>query len=91
MQQPTGGASPDGFGVKPDDRVAICVERVVGMVVGLLAILKAGGAYVPLDPRIPRNGYGRYWPMLSPSYCSVMQRDVRRWGRRWWRRRWWLI
>ncbi len=40
-------------GVKPDDRVAICVERSVGMVVGLLAILKAGGAYVPLDPSYP--------------------------------------
>ncbi|WP_147464029.1 AMP-binding protein, partial [Pseudomonas cannabina] len=28
-----------GLGVKPDDRVAICVERGVSMVVGLLAIL----------------------------------------------------
>jgi amino acid adenylation domain-containing protein/natural product biosynthesis luciferase-like monooxygenase protein len=42
-----------GLGVKPDDRVAICVERGVGMVVGLLAILKAGGAYVPLDSAYP--------------------------------------
>ncbi|WPN50973.1 amino acid adenylation domain-containing protein [Pseudomonas sp. P9_2] len=38
------------LGVGPDQRVAICVERSVAMVVGLLAILKAGGAYVPLDP-----------------------------------------
>ncbi|MFL7966359.1 AMP-binding protein, partial [Pseudomonas kielensis] len=37
-------------GVKPDSRVAICVERGIDMVVGLLAILKAGGGYVPLDP-----------------------------------------
>ncbi|WP_122303062.1 non-ribosomal peptide synthetase [Pseudomonas syringae group genomosp. 3] len=43
------------LGVRPDDRVAICVERGVGMVVGLLAILKAGGAYVPLDPSYPRE------------------------------------
>ncbi|NAT15444.1 thioester reductase, partial [Pseudomonas syringae pv. actinidifoliorum] len=43
------------LGVRPDDRVAICVERSVGMVVGLLAILKAGGAYVPLDPSYPRE------------------------------------
>ena len=42
-----------GLGVKPDDRVAICVERSLEMVVGLLAILKAGGAYVPLDPVYP--------------------------------------
>ena len=42
-----------GLGVKPDERVALCVERGVGMVVGLLGILKAGGAYVPLDPAYP--------------------------------------
>ncbi|MBD8900603.1 non-ribosomal peptide synthetase, partial [Rhodanobacter sp. DHG33] len=41
------------LGVRPDDRVAICVERSLAMVVGLLAILKAGGAYVPLDPAYP--------------------------------------
>ncbi|QXH44672.1 amino acid adenylation domain-containing protein [Pseudomonas xanthosomatis] len=41
------------LGVKPDDRVAICVERGLAMVVGLLAILKAGGAYVPVDPDYP--------------------------------------
>ncbi|WZV79625.1 AMP-binding protein [Burkholderia pseudomallei] len=34
----------------PDRLVALCAERGIEMVVGLLAILKAGGAYVPLDP-----------------------------------------
>src|ERR1700739_952596 len=38
------------LGVKPDDRVVICVERSVAMVIGVLAIVKAGGAYVPIDP-----------------------------------------
>ncbi|KAF9272949.1 hypothetical protein BGZ68_001964, partial [Mortierella alpina] len=38
------------LGVKPDDLVAICVERSPAMIIGILAILKAGGAYVPLDP-----------------------------------------
>ncbi|MBV9482664.1 MAG: amino acid adenylation domain-containing protein, partial [Acidobacteria bacterium] len=42
-----------GLGVGPDERVGICVERGLEMVVGLLAILKAGGAYVPLDPDYP--------------------------------------
>ena len=42
-----------GLGVKADDRVAICVERSLDMMVGLLAILKAGSAYVPLDPAYP--------------------------------------
>ncbi|WP_143292844.1 non-ribosomal peptide synthetase, partial [Burkholderia pseudomallei] len=39
-----------GRGVGPDRLVALCAERGIEMVVGLLAILKAGGAYVPLDP-----------------------------------------
>ncbi|KQQ57513.1 hypothetical protein ASF66_19665 [Pseudomonas sp. Leaf129] len=38
------------LGVRPDQRVAICVECSPAMIVGLMAILKAGGAYVPLDP-----------------------------------------
>ena len=40
-------------GVGPDQPVAICVERSLEMVVGLLGIMKAGGAYVPLDPSYP--------------------------------------
>ena len=40
-------------GIDPDQRVGICVERSLEMVVGLLGILKAGGAYVPLDPGYP--------------------------------------
>ena len=42
-----------GLGVKPDARVAICVERGFEMIVGLLGIMKAGGGYVPLDPAYP--------------------------------------
>jgi non-ribosomal peptide synthetase component F len=41
-----------GLGVKPETRVAICVERSFAMIVGVLAILKSGGAYVPLDPEL---------------------------------------
>ena len=41
------------MGVGPDSRVAICVERGLEMIVGLLGVLKAGGAYVPLDPSYP--------------------------------------
>ncbi|WP_170275689.1 non-ribosomal peptide synthetase [Paraburkholderia megapolitana] len=43
------------FGISPDDRVALCAERGIEMMVGILAILKAGGAYVPLDPAYPRE------------------------------------
>ena len=33
--------------------MGVCVERSLGLVVGLLGVLKAGGAYVPLDPAYP--------------------------------------
>jgi len=42
-----------GLGVRPDDRVALCIGRSVPSVVSMLAVLKAGGAYVPLDPAAP--------------------------------------
>ncbi|PHM35753.1 Non-ribosomal peptide synthetase [Xenorhabdus innexi] len=42
-------------GIKPDDRIAICAERSLEMVIMLLAILKAGAAYVPLNPEYPTN------------------------------------
>ncbi|MGS0897367.1 amino acid adenylation domain-containing protein [Burkholderia stagnalis] len=58
-----------GLGVGPDTRVALCVERGLGMVVGLLAVLKAGGAYVPLDPTYPA---GRLAYMLADSAPVVV-------------------
>ncbi|WP_052022625.1 non-ribosomal peptide synthase/polyketide synthase [Ralstonia solanacearum] len=41
------------LGVGPDTRVALCMERSVEMLVGLVGIFKAGGVYVPLDPGHP--------------------------------------
>lgn len=40
-------------GIVPGDRVAICINRSVMMIVAVLAALKAGAAYVPLDPCYP--------------------------------------
>ncbi|WP_345304178.1 amino acid adenylation domain-containing protein, partial [Lysobacter hankyongensis] len=54
-------------GVRPDDRVAICVDRSVEMVVGLLGILKAGGAYLPLDPSYPADRLGMILDDAAPS------------------------
>ncbi|GLS24562.1 non-ribosomal peptide synthetase [Marinibactrum halimedae] len=42
-------------GVQPDNLVGLCVERSLGMMVGLMGILEAGGAYVPLDPEYPED------------------------------------
>ncbi|HKT26642.1 non-ribosomal peptide synthetase, partial [Dyella sp.] len=41
------------LGVRPDDRVAICVDRSIEMLVGVLGVLKSGAAYVPIDPAYP--------------------------------------
>src|SRR3990167_11340786 len=40
-------------GVKPNTLVAICLDRSLELIIGLLGILKAGGAYLPLDPSYP--------------------------------------
>ena len=57
------------LGVRPDDRVAICVERSFEMIVGLLGVLKAGGAYVPLDPAYPAE---RLQHMMIDSGAVVL-------------------
>ncbi|SFX99357.1 non-ribosomal peptide synthetase, partial [Pseudomonas sp. NFACC36] len=44
-----------GRGVGPNSPVALCVERSLGLLIGLLGILKSGGAYVPLDPSYPAD------------------------------------
>ena len=41
------------LGVGAEVRVAICVDRSIEQIVGLLATLKAGGAYVPIDTSFP--------------------------------------
>ncbi|MCQ4167589.1 non-ribosomal peptide synthetase, partial [Tahibacter harae] len=40
-------------GVAHEDRVGLCVQRSLDLIVGLLGIQKAGAAYVPLDPDYP--------------------------------------
>jgi amino acid adenylation domain-containing protein len=56
-------------GVGPEVPVALCLERSVEMMVGIMGVLKAGGAYVPLDPSYPRE---RFDFMLSDCGASVL-------------------
>lgn len=42
-------------GVRPDDRVAVLLERGPELPVALLGVLKAGAAYVPIDPAYPEE------------------------------------
>jgi amino acid adenylation domain-containing protein/thioester reductase-like protein len=57
------------LGVRPDSRVAICLERSLDLVIAVLAVLKAGGAYVPIDPEYPAE---RIAYMLADSESRVL-------------------
>ena len=65
-------------------RVAICVERSLEMVVGMLGVLKAGGAYVPLDPAYPAERLqvhaGGQWPavLLTQGHLQGIFRGERK-------------
>lgn len=56
-------------GVRPNDRVAICLERGPDMVAAVLGVLKAGAGYVPLDPAHPAQ---RIEEMINDSAPSVV-------------------
>ena len=41
--------------IKPDDLIALCLDRSEHMLISILAVLKAGGVYVPMDPSYPEE------------------------------------
>ncbi|WP_319930872.1 non-ribosomal peptide synthetase [Xenorhabdus santafensis] len=57
------------FGIRPDDRIALCVDRSLDMIIGMLGILKAGAGYVPCDPEYPAE---RLAYQLSDSKPALM-------------------
>jgi amino acid adenylation domain-containing protein len=61
-------------GVGSDVRVAICLERSVEMVVGLLGIMKAAGAYVPLDPDYPEERLKYMLADTQPTLLLTQER-----------------
>jgi amino acid adenylation domain-containing protein len=56
-------------GVGPGELVAMCTERHLELVVGILAALKAGGAYVPIDLTYPAD---RLAYMLADAEAKVV-------------------
>lgn len=42
-------------GIRPGDRVAVCIPRDLQLPVVLIGIMKAGGVYVPLDRAFPHD------------------------------------
>ena len=57
------------LGLKPEQFVAICMDRSLNMIVGLFAILKAGGAFVPIDSKYPLS---RVQYILDDGQISVV-------------------
>ena len=58
-----------GLGVKTGERVGLCIDRSIDMIVGLLGILKAGASYIPLDPAYPA---ARLAQMIDDSEAPVL-------------------
>jgi len=56
-------------GIGPGSVVAICAQRSVALVAGLVGVLKAGAAYLPLDPEYPVERLGF---MLGDAGAAVV-------------------
>src|SRR6266496_328039 len=67
------------LGVGPEVLVGVCLERSIGMVVGILGVLKAGGAYVPLDPEHPMERLNTMRNSLRISHLLVQRKSVNQW------------
>ncbi len=59
-------------GVRPDQPVALCLDRGAPMVVGILAAWRAGAGYLPLDPSWPP---ARLTAMAAGSDVPVLVTD----------------
>lgn len=62
-------------GVSPEQRVGLCIERSLDMIIAVWAILKSGAAYVPLDPILPHQ---RLYYMLDDANISLILCQKRR-------------
>ncbi|NHB90237.1 non-ribosomal peptide synthetase, partial [Photorhabdus tasmaniensis] len=61
-------------GIRPDDHVAILLERSIELVVAQLAILKVGAVYVPIDPSVPDER--KNW-LISDCSARLLLTDTR--------------
>jgi amino acid adenylation domain-containing protein len=62
------------LGVKPGDRVAVCVERNFHLIAALLGVLKAGACYVPLDPGYPEARLS--WALSDSGAMVLLTEDA---------------
>ncbi|MFD3758793.1 amino acid adenylation domain-containing protein [Streptomyces sp. NPDC058622] len=66
------------LGVRPEEPVAVLMERSVDLAVAILGVLKAGGAYLPLHSGNPS---ARNWLTISQAGVRVMLADEAMRGR----------
>jgi len=70
-------------GVGPESVVALCVDRSVEMIVGMLGIWKAGGSYLPVDLAHPEK---RSTAMIEAARCTQLlcgAATASAWAARW--------
>ncbi|MER7285838.1 non-ribosomal peptide synthetase [Streptomyces lydicus] len=60
-------------GVRPGDRVGVCLPRTADLLVALVAAWRAGAAYLPLDPGYPE---GRLRLMVEDARPAVVIGDA---------------
>ncbi|MCX6248516.1 MAG: amino acid adenylation domain-containing protein [Bacteroidetes bacterium] len=65
-------------GAREDTFIAICLERSIDLMVGILAIAKTGGTYLPLDPIYPKVRLGLILddaqPVLMLTQASLIEK-----------------
>lgn len=62
-------------GIKPDDIVAIMMNKSIEMMIGIFGIIKSGAAYLPIDPLLPSE---RIKYMLDDSKAKFIISDKNR-------------
>jgi amino acid adenylation domain-containing protein len=68
------------LGVRPEERVALCLEAGIGGITGLLGIMKAGAAYVPVDVAAPDERVGF---IVEESGARIVVTEAAHAGRPW--------
>jgi amino acid adenylation domain-containing protein len=61
------------LGVRPNQAIAVYLQRSPKLIIALLAILKAGGAYLPLDPTYP---FDRLSYMLEDTQATILLHET---------------
>jgi amino acid adenylation domain-containing protein len=56
------------MGARPNELVAVVMEKGWEQILGVISIVKAGAAYIPVDPTLPRE---RLWYLLENSGASI--------------------